>query len=166
MVDATDDMMDEDTEKTTPPPLIENPDRAELEAKLTEAEDRALRAVAEMQNIRNRAERDITEAHKYGVKKLLEELIPVLDSLEHATNAETSEGLQLTIKMLQKVLEKFGVKEINPLNQPFNPVFHEAMTMQPSDAAPNTVINVLQKGYQLHERVIRPARVIVSKAAT
>ena len=162
-----DDMMGE-------PGLIESPSREELEAKLTETEDKNLRLRAEIENLHRRSERDITDAHKYGIKKLLEELIPILDSLEQALNIQDSEhnmvksmrdGMELTLKMLQKVLEKFGVKEIYPLNEIFNPAFHEVMLAQEkADIAPNTIIQVMQKGYQLHERVIRPARVIIAKA--
>ncbi|HEV2614907.1 MAG TPA: nucleotide exchange factor GrpE [Gammaproteobacteria bacterium] len=163
-----DDMMGE-------PGLIGNPSREELEAKLTEAEDKILRARAEIENLHRRSERDITDAHKYGIKKLLEELIPILDSLEQGLAVQGTEhdmvksmrdGMELTLRMLQKVLEKFGVKEIHPLNEMFNPAFHEVMLAQEkTDVAPNTIIQVMQKGYQLHDRVIRPARVMIAKAA-
>lgn len=164
-----DDMMGE-------PGLLNNPTREELESKLTEAEDKALRALAELENFRRRTERDIKAAHEYGIKKLLEDLIPVLDSLELSLNIQATEhdavrsmreGMQLTLQMLLKVLQKFGVKEINPvINQElFNPAYHEVMLSQEkSDVAPNTVIQVMQKGYQLHDRVIRPARVMIAKA--
>lgn len=158
------------------PGLLNNPSREELEAKLTEAEDKALRAMAELENFRRRTERDIKAAHEYGIKKLLEDLIPILDSLELSLNIQSSEhdsvnamreGMQLTLQMLLKVLNKFGVKEINPvINQElFNPAYHEVMLSQEKpDVAPNTVIQVMQKGYQLHDRVIRPARVMIAKA--
>jgi molecular chaperone GrpE len=162
-----DDMMGE-------PGLLDNPSREELEVKLTEAEDKNLRLRAEIENLHRRSERDITDAHKYGVKKLLEELIPILDSLEqglavsgtdHEMVKSIRDGMELTLRMLQKVLEKFGVKEIHPLNEIFNPAYHEVMLAQEkADVAPNTIIQVMQKGYQLHERVIRPARVIIAKA--
>ena len=163
-----DDMMGE-------PGLIDNPSRQELENKLTESEDKVLRLRAEIENLHRRFERDINDAHKYGVKKLLEELIPVLDSLEQALMVKGHEhelvnsmrdGMELTLQLLKKTLEKFGVKEIEPLNEMFNPAFHEVMLAQPNaDVAPNTIIQVMQKGYQLHDRVIRPARVIIAKAA-
>jgi molecular chaperone GrpE len=156
--------------------LLSNPSREELEAKLTEAEDKALRAMAELENFRRRTERDIKAAHEYGIKKLLEDLIPVLDSLELSLNAQGTEhealkamrdGMELTLQMLLKVLNKFGVKEISPvINQEvFNPAYHEVMLSQEKpDVAANTVIQVMQKGYQLHDRVIRPARVMIAKA--
>lgn len=154
--------------------LIDFPEREELEAKLTAAEERALRAVAEMENVRRREERAREDAIKYANKKLLEELIPILDSLEQSVAISVDnndaaksmhEGMQLILQMLQKVLAKFGIKELNPVNETFNPSFHEAMTMQENpEVAPNTILMVLQKGYQLHERIIRPARVIIAKA--
>jgi molecular chaperone GrpE len=162
--------------------LIESPDRAELEAKLTEAEqklaaseDRVLRVKAESENILRRTERQVAEAHKYAVEKLLKELVPVLDSLEQSlsTVQETEhdlvksmrDGMALTLQMLQKALEKYGVKEINPINELFNPAFHEVMLAQENNqVAPNTILTVMQKGYQLHDRVIRPARVMIAKS--
>jgi molecular chaperone GrpE len=155
--------------------LIENPERAALEDALTKAEDKALRAVAEMENIRRRSEQRVAEAHKYSVSKLLEELIPVLDSLEQSLTVKESdhelvksmrEGMVMTLQIMIKALEKFGVKEINPVNQLFNPALHEVMLAQENaELPPNTIIAVMQKGYQLHDRLIRPARVMISKAA-
>lgn len=157
------------------PGLLNSPSREELEAKLTESEDKNLRLRAEIENLHRRTERDITDAHKYGSKKLLEELIPVLDSLEqglamagteHDGIKSMRDGMELTLQMFQRVLAKFGVKELNPLNEVFNPAFHEVMlTQEKADVAPNTIIQVMQKGYQLHERVIRPARVMIAKSA-
>ncbi len=163
-----DDMMGE-------PGLLNNPSRQELENQLTEKEDKVLRLRAEIENLHRRFERDINDAHKYGVKKLLEELIPVLDSLEQGLTVQGHEhelvksmrdGMELTLQLLKKTLEKFGVKEIDPVNEMFNPAFHEVMLAQPNaDVAPNTIIQVMQKGYMLHDRVIRPARVMIAKAA-
>lgn len=163
-----DDMMGDSGLQDTPAP-------SELEIKLTEAEDKNLRLRAEIENLHRRSERDITDAHKYGIKKLLEELIPILDSLEQGLSVQGTDhemvksmrdGMELTLKMLQKVLEKFGVKEIYPLNEVFNPAFHEVMLSQEkADVAPNTIIQVMQKGYELHGRVVRPARVMIAKAA-
>lgn len=159
---------------------LEHPDYKELEDKLTQAEmlahenwEKSVRAAAELDNFRRRAERDVANAHKYGVEKLIDGLLPVIDSLEQALqaadkdNAELSgmiEGIELTLKLFLDVLNKFGVSQINPEGEIFNPQQHEAMSMQEiPNVAPNTVVNVFQKGYLLHERVVRPARVIVAK---
>ena len=148
--------------------MMGNPEFDALEKKLEEANDKMLRALAEAENIRRRAVRDVEEAHRYGIKKLLEELIPVLDSLEQglAMGGLDSEGLALTLKMLQKILEKFNVTEINPINNElFNPTYHEVMMTQDNPDLPvNAVITVMQKGYTLHDRVIRPARVVITKS--
>lgn len=141
------------------------------EQKAQENWDKATRALAEVENIRRRAERDVSNAHKFGVERLIKDLIPVIDSLEQALiNADKSKhkdmihGLELTMKLLLDAFDKHGVTQINPLAQAFNPQEHEAMTTQPaSDVAPNTVLEVFQKGYKLNDRIVRPARVIVSK---
>lgn len=134
--------------------------------------DKLLRSVAELENVKRRAEKDVASAHKYALERFIDQLIPVLDSLEHAlANFNDShsvgsmrEGIVLTIKMFNEVLAKFGVVELNPVDAPFNPQIHEAMSMQEvTDKPDNTVLVVLQKGYQLNDRVIRPARVIVAK---
>lgn len=152
---------------------------AELEEKLTLAEQKAhenweksVRAMAELENVRRRAERDVEHAHKYGIERLVKEIIPVLDSMEQALQAAQQlqdqpmiEGIELTHKLMLAALSKFDVKPVQALGQPFNPNCHEAMAMVESeDAAPNTVLNVFQQGYYLGERVVRPARVVVSKA--
>jgi molecular chaperone GrpE len=154
----------------------------ELEAKLNEAEakaneswDKLLRMQAEMENVRRRAERDVAGAHKYGQEKIIAEMLLVVDSLERslsgvspdlqATAKALVDGLNMTMNMLLKALERFGVKQINPKGEQFNPQYHEALTAQPHpELAPNTVIDVMQKGYLLHDRLLRPALVIVSKA--
>lgn len=159
-----------------------HPTYQELETKLTEAEmkaqenwDKYLHLQAEMENVRRRSQREVSEAHKYSVSKILEELVPILDSLDQSLTAipETDnqiannmrEGMALTLQMFQKVMAKFGVKELNPVNEVFNPAYHEVMIAQENgNVAPNTILTVLQKGYQLHDRLIRPARVIVAKA--
>jgi molecular chaperone GrpE len=133
-----------------------------------------LRTQAELENLRRRAERDIQNAHKFGLEKFVNELLPVIDSMEMgmaAANAEEEavrpllEGMELTLKMFQSVLEKMGVTVVNPENEAFNPEFHQAMSMQETtDAEPNTVLAVMQKGYVLNERLVRPAMVVVSKA--
>jgi len=155
---------------------------AELHALLTDARNKAdehwdqcVRLQAELENLRKRNERDLANAHKFALEKFAAELLPVKDSLEmgvaaaqeeNADVARLKEGSELTLKMLTSSMEKFNVSEINPLNEPFNPEYHEAMSMQErADVAPNTVVTVVQKGYLLNERLIRPAMVIVSKSA-
>jgi molecular chaperone GrpE len=150
-----------------------------LQQALTEAEERArnhweqyLRAVAELDNVRKRAQRDIEAANRYGLEKFASELLPVWDSLELAgQNAGTAdakslvEGQQATLKLLAKALEKIGVVPIQAEGQPFDPARHEAMLAQESRTAePNSVLQVVQPGYEIKGRLLRPARVIVSKA--
>ncbi|KTC83618.1 nucleotide exchange factor GrpE [Legionella cincinnatiensis] len=157
---------------------LEHPNYAELSEKLTLTEqqahenwEKAVRAQAELDNFRRRAEREIANAHRYGVEKLISSLLPVIDSLEQALQLaikaeDTSmrEGLELTLKLFVDALQKFEVQQIDPIGTPFDPQLHEAMSMQSApDAEPNTVLAVFQKGYKLSDRVIRPARVVVSK---
>ena len=154
---------------------------AELEAQLEAAQqasleerERAIRAVAEMENLRRRAAQDVEKAHKFALEKFAAELLPVLDNLERAieladkendTLKPMIEGVELTLKSMQSGVGKFGLVALDPTNQPFDPNAHQAMSMVPSaDVAPNTVIAVMQKGYELNGRVIRPAMVMVSKA--
>ena len=159
--------------------VLNHPSYLELEEKLTLAEQKAhenweksVRALAEADNIRRRAERDVEHAHRFGVEKLIKELIPVLDSMEQALQAAIQandqsmiEGIELTHKLMMDALVKFEVRKIDAMNQPFNPNLHEAMAMlESADVPANTVINVFQQGYVLGERVVRPARVVVSKA--
>ncbi|MDH5435555.1 MAG: nucleotide exchange factor GrpE [Gammaproteobacteria bacterium] len=137
--------------------------------------DELLRARAEMENQRRRSQRDIENAHKYALDKFVQELLPVKDSLElglaaiseqDEASAKHREGIELTLKMFGSVMEKFGIKELDPTGEAFNPEHHQAMSMQESaEAEPNTVLVVVQKGYLLNERLVRPAMVIVSKAA-
>lgn len=136
-----------------------------------ENHEKMLRMQAEMENLRKRTERDVSNAHKYAVEKFANELLQVKDSLELGLNAEDidvkklQEGTELTLKIFNSVFEKFSVQELNPLGEAFDPNLHEAMTMQEStEHEPNTVLTVVQKGYTLHGRLIRPAMVIVSKA--
>ncbi len=136
--------------------------------------DKLVRSQAEMDNLKRRTQKDLENAHKYGLEKFAKELLSVIDSLELGIQASTSdapevvslrEGSELTIKQFEAVFAKFNVEAINPVGQPFNPELHQAMTMQPSaDAEPNTVLNVFQKGYALNGRLIRPAMVVVSQA--
>ena len=134
--------------------------------------DQYLRAVAEAENIRRRAQKDVEAAHRYGIDKLAAELLPVRDSLELAVeNADRADahslaaGQEATLKLLAKAFEKLNISEINPLGEPFDPARHEAMLAQPSSTAePNSVLQVVQRGYELNGRLLRPARVIVAKA--
>ena len=135
--------------------------------------DKMLRMQAEMDNLRKRTERDVSNAHKYAVEKFANELLQVKDSLELGLSAEDidvaklQEGTELTLKMLGNVFEKFSIKEVDPVGEVFDANLHEAMTLQESaEHEPNTVLTVVQKGYTLHGRLIRPAMVIVSKAAS
>lgn len=165
-------------ESKSEPSSLEHPDYAALEEQLTLAEQKAhenweksVRAVAELDNVRRRMEREVANAHKYGVEKLISSLLPVMDSLEQALqiadqNADKAmhEGLELTMKLFSDVLQKFDVEVIDPEGAPFDPQQHEAMSILEVPGTPsNTIINVFQKGYKLSDRVIRPARVIVSK---
>ena len=134
--------------------------------------DQYLRAVAEVENVRRRAAKDVEAAHRYGIDKLAAELLPVRDSLELAVEnagkadaASLATGQEATLKLLAKAFEKLNISEINPLGEPFDPARHEAMLAQPSATAePNSVLQVVQRGYELNGRLLRPARVIVAKA--
>ena len=143
-----------------------------LKQKVEENLDRAVRAQAELDNVRKRMTRDIENAHKYALEKFLGDLIPVLDSMELGKSAaETAEdinslkeGQALTFKMLCDTLEKYGIREVNPQDDKFNPEFHEAVTIQELEGKESgTVISVMQKGYELNGRLVRPAMVIVAK---
>jgi len=154
-------------------------DPEELHALLTDARskadqhwDQCLRLQADMDNLRKRNERDLANAHKFALEKFVDALLPVKDSLEmgllaaveNADVAKLVEGSELTLKMFTSAMDKFNVNEVNPLNEKFNPEYHEAMSMQErDDVEPNTVVTVVQKGYTLNDRLIRPAMVIVSR---
>jgi molecular chaperone GrpE len=156
------------------------PDVAALEAALAEAKakaeashDQYLRALADFDNYRRRAARDLESAQRYGVERFAQELLPALDGFELAlANAAAAdlksliEGQAATHRLLRKAFDKAGIAELEPTGQPFDPEQHEAMAAQPSAAQPpNTVLQTVQKGYVLNGRVLRPARVIVSRAA-
>lgn len=180
-------MPDKDTQNTqdvapeqtgaadTPPSQASTPPTLEDQLKLAqekaqEHQDAWLRAMAETENARKRAQEDVTKAHKFAVESLASQLLPVKDSLEAALNVENTtveqlrSGVELTLKQLISVFDKASLKEINPVGEKFDPHRHQAISMLPSDKEPNTVINVLQKGYLLHDRVVRPALVTVAKA--
>jgi molecular chaperone GrpE len=142
----------------------------QAELKAQEHHDAWLRAKAETDNVRKRAQIDVANAYKYAIENFALELLPVKDSLEaalaagSATSDAIRSGVEITLKQLNAVFEKANLTEINPEGQKFDPHQHQAISMLPSDREPNTVINVLQKGYLLHDRVIRPALVTVSQA--
>jgi len=147
---------------------------AAAEAKAAENWDKALRATAELENVRRRVERESAQAQKYALERVLGELVAVNDSLELALKAvagETEEtrkhlqGIELTHKQLWQALERYGVSQVDPQGQPFNPDLHEAVSMvESAEIGPGHVVSVMQKGYRLHDRLLRPAMVVVSKA--
>jgi len=143
------------------------------ETKVAEQQDSVLRAKADIENMRRRSEQEIDKARKFALGRFAEELLPVIDNLERAIQAADPEndvvkplieGIELTHKTFIDTISKFGMKEINPEGEVFNPEYHQAMSIQESpDHEPNTVMFVMQKGYELNGRVIRPAMVMVSK---
>jgi len=144
-------------------------------AALAEQQDSVLRAQAEVQNMRRRCEADVEKAHKFALEKFSAELLTVIDNLERALDAVPDsagesvnalrEGVELTLKGFLETCEKFNIRQLNPEGEPFDPQMHQAMSMVPNpDVEPNTVVAVVQKGYLLNDRVIRPAMVMVSKA--
>jgi molecular chaperone GrpE len=145
---------------------------AAAQSKAQENWNSYMRAVAELDNYRKRAEREVDQARKYAIERFAQELLPVGDALEAGMRSGSAnpsallEGAQATLKELNRAFDKAGIKIIDPTGQPFDPNWHEAMVAQESpDLAPNSVIAVIQKGYSLNGRLLRPARVIVSKAA-
>ncbi|HEY8036190.1 MAG TPA: nucleotide exchange factor GrpE [Methylobacter sp.] len=157
-------------------PTIEELQQAldQAEQKAQENWDKAVRAQAEMENLKRRAQKDLEDAHKFALTGFAKELLPVLDSLVLGLQAATGdseevkkfrEGSELTIKQFESVFAKFNIEEIDPIGQLFNAQLHQAMAMQAVEGAePNTVINVFQKGYMLNGRLLRPAMVLVAKA--
>jgi molecular chaperone GrpE len=163
------------------PELLSHPSAEELIKQLNETEqkanqywDRILRMQAEKDNLERRAKMDVEKAHKYGLEKFVAELLPIIDSLELSISNVSGElkdkagavieGVELTLKMFYAAMEKFEVKQVNPLNQPFNPEFEQAISVKVDASVPaGTVVSVLQKGYTLNNRLIRPALVVVSK---
>ncbi|MEJ2764345.1 nucleotide exchange factor GrpE [Photobacterium sp. MCCC 1A19761] len=145
------------------------------EAKVREQQDGVLRARADVENMRRRTEQEIDKARKFALSKFAEELLPVIDNMERAIEMADKneaavqsmiEGVELTLKTMMDTVEKFGLKAINPQGEAFNPEFHQAMSIQESaEHEPNTVMLVMQKGYELNGRVVRPAMVMVSKAS-
>lgn len=152
-----------------PAPSLEELLRA-AEAKAQEHQDAWLRAKAETENVRKRAQTDIASAHKYSVESFAGALLPARDSLEAALAAQNNtvetlrSGVELTLKQLIAAFERFSLNEVNPAGEKFDPHRHQAMNMVEADAPANTVVQVLQKGYVLHDRVVRPALVSVARA--
>jgi len=149
---------------------------AEAEAESRQARDQALRVQAEMQNLRRRTEQDVERAHKFGQEKFASELLMVVDNLERALDAAGDhenevvkaihEGVDLTLKSFADCFAKFQIEAVDPEGEPFDPALHQAMSIQENGKVePNTVIAVMQKGYTLHGRVLRPAMVVVSAEA-
>lgn len=141
-----------------------------------EARDQALRAVAEAENVRRRADRSVENAHKFALERFAADLLPAIDSFDRAATTArelassdagvvaTAEGIELSLKVLNDVLGKHGVKVIEPAGEPFDPQFHEAMSMiENPDVEPGSVLHVVEKGYTLNDRLVRAARVIVAK---
>ena len=162
----------------TPQPEAASPEEksldqllADAQAKIEEQRNAWLRALADAENARKRAQADIAQARKFAVERVVEDLLPVIDSLEATLTASSSgsdplrNGVELTLKMLRTALERAGVAEVAPVpGERFDPHRHQAMAAVESDAEPNTVVNVMQKGYLLHDRVVRAALVTVAKA--
>jgi molecular chaperone GrpE len=149
---------------------------AEAEQRADQARDDLLRVQAEMQNLRRRTQQDVEKAHKFGQEKFSAELLSVIDNLERALAAASAhedetvkaiyEGVDLTLKSFMDCFSKFHIETVDPMGEPFDPSLHQAMSIQENpDVEPNTVIAVMQKGYTLHGRVLRPAMVMVSKAS-
>ena len=167
-----------DTDAIIPEPEAGSTAPGTVEAELAEARAKAdenwnsyLRAVAEADNVRKRAQRDVEAASRYAIERFAAELLDVRDSLElgvaagpGADNARLLEGMEATLRLLNKAFEKSGLGLLDPVGQPFNPEFHEAIATQPTaDQAPGTVLTVVQKGYVLNGRLLRPARVLVAR---
>ena len=141
-------------------------------AEIAALKDQLLRSAAEFENVKRRSARDVENAHKFGAEKLISDLLPVLDSLYKAVElaSETegaeamTEGIELSVKMFLDALGKNGLREVDPLGEPFDPALHEALAALPNeDAEPNTVMEVIQKGYSLNDRLVRAAKVVVVK---
>lgn len=167
IVDGADDLGEATSEQGTV-------DVEQLQEEVEQLRDAALRAQAEAQNIKRRAEQDVEKARKFALERFCGELLPVVDNLERALESASgddeivktiAEGVELTLKSLQDALKKFQVEPIDPHGEPFDPQIHQAMSMVESpDCEPNTVLSVMQKGYTLNGRLVRPAMVMVSKA--
>ena len=158
-------------EETVQPQDSENRDKsleellAEAQAKIEQQREAMLRAVAEADNIRKRVQAEAASAQKYALERFAEGLLPVVDSLEAALQSEDVSGIELTLRQLKAALEKASIQQINPApGERFDPHRHQAMAAVPASAEPNTIVAVMQKGYSLRDRVLRPALVTVAKA--
>src|SRR5210317_2374406 len=177
----SDDIQNQEEFNLNEESLSENPSSANLdenqtdqtndyEQQIEELKNQVLYAKAETENVRRRGFEDAEKTRKYALESFSQELLTVKDSIEASLNSETidlttqKDGVELTLKQLNSVFEKFNIDEINPINEKFNPNEHQAISMiESEDKEANTILNVLQKGYKLNERVIRPAMVVVSK---
>ena len=138
---------------------------AEAQAKIEQQRDTMMRAVADAENARKRAQTEAASAQKYALERFAEGLLPVMDSLEAALKTGDISGVQLTLKQLRSALEKSSIREVDPKpGERFDPHRHQAMAAVEAEADPNTIVSVMQKGYSLHDRVLRPALVTVAKA--
>jgi len=138
---------------------------AEAQTKIEQQRDAMMRAVAEADNARKRAQAEAASGQKYAVERFAEALLPVMDSLEAALRSKDVSGVEITLKQLRSALEKAAIKEVAPTpGERFDPYRHQAMAAVPSAGEPNTIVEVMQKGYLLHDRVLRPALVTVAKA--
>ena len=178
-VDSTEESAEDNVVEAEAASDVDQKDwKAEAEAlalQLETLKDQAVRAQAEAQNVRRRAEQDVEKAHKFALEKFAKELLPIVDGLEKAVEAEVAsgnemttlrEGVEMTLSMFLSGVKKFSLEQVDPVGHPFDPALHEAMTMvEAPDAEPNTVIAAMQKGYTLSGRLIRPAMVVVSKGA-
>ena len=150
---------------------LEEPNEVSGDERITELEDTVLRLRAELDNSQKRSVAEIEKAHKYGIERLLLELLPVVDNLENALNnlsenvsESDKEGIDLTLKSFESALDKFGISPIYPISEDFDPINHEAVSVVKDEKhSDNKIVEVMQKGWRLHERVIRPARVVVIK---
>ena len=172
--------LDSDTPEQGADSAVAEPSLEEVVAQVQEdvaaAKDAALRAHADAQNVKRRAEQDVEKARKFALERFCSELLPVADNLERALEAAAgddeivkpiAEGVELTLKRFQDALKKFNIEAVDPEGEPFDPQLHQAMSMlENNEVEPNTVITVMQKGYTLNGRLVRPAMVMVSKAGS
>ena len=173
MSSSSDETGDPEAQSEAPQADAEQPidaeDASDEADELAKVKDQLLRTIAEMENVRRRSQRDVENAHKFAVEKLLGDLLPVLDSLEKAEEvakatdnaASMAEGISLSLKLFVGILEKAGVAIVHPVGEPFDPQLHEAMAVPNPDAEPNSVMDVMQRGYTLNGRLVRAAVIVV-----
>ena len=166
-----DENINDDVHSDSETEEFEEPNEVSEDERITELEDTFLRLRAELDNSQKRSVAEIEKAHKYGIERLLLELLPVVDNLENALNnlsenvsESDKEGIDLTLKSFESALDKFGISPIYPISEDFDPINHEAVSVVKDEKhSDNKIVEVMQKGWRLHERVIRPARVVVIK---